>query len=73
MYTEAKQDAAYSEINVEDPSPGFQQLRDSVDLQLCVEHGFFQAPGGAFDQPFHCYISACMLYFTSAAAKLILD
>ena len=49
MYTEAKQDAAYSEINVEDPSPGFQQLRDSVDLQLCVEHGFFQAPGGAFD------------------------
>jgi hypothetical protein len=47
VYTEAKQDAAYSEINVEDPSPGFQQLRDSVDLQLCVEHGFFQAPGGA--------------------------
>ena len=49
VYAEGTQDSSYTEVNVEDPSPGFQSLRDSVDMQLCMDHNFFQfgAGGGA--------------------------
>ena len=49
VYAEGTQDSSYTEVNVEDPSPGFQSLRDSVDMQLCLDRNFFQfgAGGGA--------------------------
>ena len=32
----------YIEVNVEDPSPGFQFMRDVFDARLCQRFGFFQ-------------------------------
>lgn len=31
----------YLEVNVEDPAPGFQFMRDLLDLRNCVAGGYF--------------------------------
>ena len=45
VYKDAQTNPNVIEVNIEDPSPGFQRLRDSVDLRLCIENGFFQQFG----------------------------
>ena len=43
VYENAKSNENIIEVNIEDPSPGFQRLRDTVDLQLCIENDYFQS------------------------------
>lgn len=45
VYQDARINPQYVEINIEDPSPGFQRLRDTMDLQACIENGYFQQSG----------------------------
>merc|ERR1719510_389165 len=35
-------DRKYLEVNVEDPSEGCSFLRDLIDCEACIEHGFFR-------------------------------
>lgn len=44
VYAEAER-RKMIEVNIEDPSPVFQMLRDLTDIQLCKKHKFFEKNG----------------------------
>jgi len=46
VYSLAEQRRAV-EVNIEDPSPVFQMLRDLTDVNLCRKHRFFERSAGA--------------------------
>eukprot|EP01083_Nonionella_stella_P022228 61495_1 len=46
----------YCQINVEDPSDGFQFLRDLKDMTACRESGFFQMPQGSTSRSLPLYL-----------------
>jgi histone acetyltransferase 1 len=54
----------YIEVNIEDPSPGFQYMRDLFDMRRCREHGFYQADGKSGND-----IPMCLRQWDDAYAK----
>lgn len=49
-----------TEVTVEDPAPGFTQLRNRVDLAACLDRGFFAhaSPKMPADRPADCSMAA---------------